>query len=110
MPFEEWAPISLRRGRRGNFVATFLTGRKWEKFKLPRPARPPAPERSEGEEKERVRASKLERHSERPERGLASRYKGAHGRPLREPGPKRVAILTKRGTSRKTQEMAKMHS
>ena len=43
VPFEEWAPISLRRGRRGNFVATFLTGRKWEKFKLPRPRRPPAP-------------------------------------------------------------------
>ena len=76
VPFEEWAPISLRRGRRGNFVATFLTGRKWEKFKLPRPGRQPASERSEGEEKERVRASKLERQSERPERGPASRYMG----------------------------------
>ena len=53
VPFE-WAPISLRRGRRGNFVATFLTGRKWEKFKLPRPIRQPAPagaERGGGERK-----------------------------------------------------------
>ena len=74
MPFE-WAPISQRQRREENFVATFLTGRKWEKFKLPRP---PGARREKGE-----RASKLERESERAERSPASRYIG--GRPKIQP-------------------------
>ena len=61
---------------------------------------PPTRARQSGvreEEKERVRASKLERQSERPERGPASRYMGAQWRPLRDPGPKRVEILARKG-------------